>query len=194
MARWKGIVGKGFDPDDFANYVAGLRWASWRPHFCVLHHTGAPTLAEWLAGPPAAVRMRNLEHYYRDELGWSAGPHLFVAPDLIWVFTPLTVPGVHSPSWNLLSWGIEMVGDYDTEDFFAGPGAAVRRNAIAALATLHEALGLSPTTLRFHREDPLTTHRDCPGLTIAKPPIVAELAAALAGEHHPAPMAPTGAV
>lgn len=159
MAHWKGIVGKGFDPDDpvsghgtsFANYVAGLRWAAWRPRFCVLHHTGAPTLAQWLSGAPAATRMQNLQHYYRDELGWSAGPHLFVAPDLIWVFTPLTVPGVHSPSWNLLSWGIEMVGDYDTEDFFAGDGLRVHRNAIAALATLHEALGLAPAARHLHR-------------------------------------------
>ncbi|MGH7053675.1 MAG: peptidoglycan recognition protein family protein [Stellaceae bacterium] len=193
MSAWKGIVGRGFDPAAFDLYVRALRWASWRPHFCVLHHTGAPTLAEWLSGPPAATRMLNLQHYYRDQLHWSGAPHLFVAPDLIWVFTPLTVPGVHSPSWNLVSWGIEMVGNYDIEDFFSGPGLQVHRNAIAALATLHEALGLSPASLRFHREDPLTTHKDCPGRTIKKPPVIAELTAALAGEHDPAPRGATEA-
>src|SRR5712692_11270909 len=55
-------------------------------------------------------------------------PHLFVADDLIWVFTPLTVSGVHSPSWNSITWGVEMVGNFDTEDFQDGPGAAVRKN------------------------------------------------------------------
>ena len=44
--------------------------------------------------------MRNLEAYYRDEQDWSAGPHLFVADDLIWVFTPLRTSWVHSPSWD----------------------------------------------------------------------------------------------
>jgi hypothetical protein len=181
---WKGIVGKGFAPDDFANYVHGLRWASWRPHFVVLHNTGAPSLAQWLSGPPPAQRIASLEHYYRDQLGWSAGPHLFVAPDLIWVFTPLTVPGVHSPSWNLLSWGVEMVGDYSAEAFDEGKGLQVQHNAIAALAALHEALGIDPASLRLHREDPRTTHKDCPGDHVDKAAVIAAVQAALAGEHH----------
>ena len=62
-------------------------------------------------------------------------PHLFVADDLIWVFTPLTVAGVHSPSWNDVAWGVEMVGEYDIETF----GDAVRDNTVSALAALHRA-------------------------------------------------------
>src|SRR5579884_2239864 len=141
MLAWKGIVGKGFTPDAFVNYVNGLRWVSWRPHLVVLHHTGAPTLAQWRAGPPAAERIQNLVHYYRDELHWSAGPHLFVAPDLVWVFTPLATSGVHSPSWNLLSWGVEMVGNYNVEALDTGPGARVAANTVTALAVLHKRLG-----------------------------------------------------
>ena len=37
------------------------------------------------------------------------------------------------------------------------------RNLVACLATLHGALGLDSHTLRFHKEDPKTTHKDCPG-------------------------------
>jgi hypothetical protein len=179
MTLWKGIVGRGFAPSDFAAYVAALSFASWRPLFVVLHHTGAPTLEQWLSGPPAAERMLNLQHYYRDELGWSAGPHLFVAPDLIWVFTPLTVPGVHSPSWNRLSWGVEMVGNYSIEAFDAGSGAEVAANAVAALAVLHRRLGLKPATLKFHREDPRTMHRECPGTKVGKAAMIARVRAAL---------------
>src|SRR5260370_20380121 len=89
----------------------------------------------------------------------SAGRHLFVDNHLIWAFTPLTTPGVHSPSWNGISWGVEMVGDYATEDFDQGLGAAVAANAVKALATLHMLIGLAPTTPKLHKEDTATTHR-----------------------------------
>lgn len=182
MANWKGIVGQGFQPDDFAAYVGGLTFTAWRPSFVVLHNTGVPTFAQW-HNVPGAARMQNLQTYYRDQQGWSGGPHLFIADDLIWAFTPLTVPGVHSPSWNSISWGVELVGDYSTEVI----QPALKANAIAALATLHGAIGLDPNTLKLHHEDPLTTHRDCPGTSILKDDFItqvtAALSAALPGEH-----------
>lgn len=133
--------------------------------------------------------MRNLENYYRNpgpnKKAWSAGPHLFIADDLIWVFTPLTTSGVHSPSWNLESWGVEMVGDYNREPFNAG----VRANTVDALAILHAWCGLNPDTIRFHKEDPLTTH-DCPGHNVSKSSLIEQTKARLAelneGEHSPA--------
>jgi len=181
MPDWKGIVGTGFTPSDFAAYVAGLTFAAWRPSFVVLHNTGLPTFAEWhnVAGQ---VRMQNLETYYRDTQHWSGGPHLFVADDLIWAFTPLTVPGVHSPSWNNVSWGVELVGDYSTEAMDPN----LQLNAISAIATLHGALGLDPNTLKLHREDPLTTHL-CPGNKVSKADFIAQVVAKLGddfgGEH-----------
>src|SRR5262245_65423680 len=103
--------------------------------------------------------MQGLQSYYRDQQQWSAGPHLFVADDVIWAFTPLNVSGVHSPSWNAISWGVELVGDYATEPF----GDAVRNNAVVAVAGLHKLAGLDHYTLRLHREDTLTTHKFWPG-------------------------------
>ncbi len=184
MAFWKGIVGDGFSPDEFETYVATVAFDSWRPRFIVLHNTAVPTRAQWHEAS-GTQRMRGLEHYYRDVQQWSAGPHLFVADDLIWVFTPLNVPGVHSPSWNAISWGVELVGDYAKEEF----GSAIRDNAIRALATLHAALGLDPSTLRLHKEDPRTTH-NCPGKNIVKDEVIGsvedQLATVHAGEHTPA--------
>jgi hypothetical protein len=181
MPVWKGIVGKGFTAAQFEEYVAGLTFSAWRPTFVVLHNTAAPTFAQWHS-TPGAQRMLNLQTYYRDSLKWTGGPHLFVADDLIWAFTPLTAPGVHSPSWNNAAWGVEMVGDFATESIPAG----VHANTIAALATLHGALGLDPAKLRLHREDPLTTHI-CPGNKVSKAEVIAEVTAALAkqfaGEH-----------
>jgi hypothetical protein len=132
--------------------------------------------------------MRNLESYYRDEMHWSAGPHLFVADDLIWVFTPLTTSGVHSPSWNGLAWGVEMVGEYEVEPF----SPAVRENTVDALATLHLSRGLDPDNLRFHKEDPRTTHRSCPGRHVDKADLIRRVhermgqgTSADSGEHLP---------
>jgi hypothetical protein len=102
MAHRKGIIAQGFSPEDFDEYVNSLQFGAWRPQFVVLHNTSRPLLSEWQS-IPGAERMRNLEAYYRGQPHWSAGPHLFVADDLIWVFTPLTTSGVHLPSWNHVS-------------------------------------------------------------------------------------------
>lgn len=181
MTQWKGIVGQGFTPEALDTYVTTVAFGAWRPQFVVLHNTASPTLSQWHS-VPGAQRMQNLEHYYRDVQQWSGGPHLFVADDLIWVFTPLNVPGVHSPSWNAFSWGVEMVGDYETEPF----GAEVRGNAIRALAALHSALGLDPHSLRLHKEDPRTTHI-CPGRNVDKADVInrvlLQMASGSPGEH-----------
>jgi hypothetical protein len=184
MPAWKGIVGKGFAPQEFDQYVAGVTFNQWRPRFVVVHNTGDPTFAEWHS-VTGDRRMRGLESYYRDDKHWSAGPHLFVADDLIWVFTPLTTSGVHAPSWNHMSWGVEIVGDYDHELLRAD----VKANAIHALTTLHMAAGLDPEKLKLHKEDPLTDHKHCPGARIVKPELIEAIRSRLfietAGEHLP---------
>ena len=178
MTTWKGIVGRPFTPADFIEYVHGLTFPMWRPRFVVLHNTAIPTFAEW-HDVPGLARMAGLERYYRDDQGWSGGPHLFVADDVIWVFTPLTVPGVHAPSWNTISWGVEMVGDYDREPL----SPAVFRNTVSALATLHDVLGSDPATLHLHKEDPLTTHRSCPGRAVDKQNLISAVVAELTFRH-----------
>jgi hypothetical protein len=184
MATWKGIVGKGFTATEFDNYVQTIQLLTWRPQFVVLHNTYIPRLANW-HDVSGGRRMLNLQHYYRDTQHWSAGPHLFVADDLIWVFTALDTPGVHSPSWNAISWGVELVGDYSAEPF----NPAVQANATSALASLHALAGIHPDALKLHKEDPKTTHRNCPGLNIVKSDLISLVSAALEdsfpGEHVP---------
>jgi N-acetylmuramoyl-L-alanine amidase CwlA len=167
MPAWKGIVGRNFRPDQFRDYVGTQSFSSWRPQFIVVHNTANPRFDQWHS-VSGQHRMLNLESYYRDQQQWSAGPHLFVADDFIWVFTSLTMTGVHSPSWNGISWGVEIVGNYQDEPF----GAAVRENAVDALAVLHAVRGISPDTLKFHKEDPKTTHKDCPGKNIDKADLI----------------------
>jgi len=164
--KWKGIVGESYSPEEFENYCCSLQWTGWRPSFIVLHNTGNPTLASRPNGY-TSEHIPNLVHYYRDQMRWSAGPHLFIDDRQIWVFTPLTLSGVHSPSWNALAFGVEMLGDYDAESFDSGRGLEVQKKAIAACATLSSVLGIDCDTMRLHREDPRTTHA-CPGKNVHK--------------------------
>ena len=178
---WKGIVGLSFSGTDFEKYCQGLSWASWRPQFVVLHNTAVPTLAQ----RPKGLTRDNilaLESFYRDQQHWEAGPHLFVDDAQIWVFTPLTTSGTHSPSWNKVSFGIEMLGDYASEAFATGRGSRVRDNAVSAIASLSAAVGIDPGTMRLHKEDPLTTHA-CPGANVDKQDIIARSSSLLAQRH-----------
>jgi len=182
---WKGIVGKSFSPSAFDAYCHTLKWTTWRPSFIVLHNTGSPTLAQRPAGL-THDHILNLEAFYRDTQHWSAGPHLFVDDLQIWVFTPLTTSGVHSPSWNQVSFGIEMLGDYQSESFTSGRGKAVGANAVAAMATLSAILGLDPSTMKLHHEDRKTTHH-CPGDKVSKAAVIKavsdKITALHGGEH-----------
>lgn len=178
---WKPIVGLAFDQDSFDSYCHGLSWSAWRPSFIVVHNTGSPTLAQRPNGF-TKTHMQNFVSYYRDQKKWSAGPHLFVDDKSIWVFTPLTMSGVHSPSWNKLAIGMEMLGDYESEAFDSGRGALVRKNAVAAMATLCGVLGMNPMDSRLHFEDPETDHK-CPGKNVHKDELLDEVRRLLIERH-----------
>lgn len=182
MAKFA-IVAEKFAPDDFDKYVAGLKPQKWVKRI-VLHNTASPSLAQRPGGLMTEQHIKNLHHYYQEVVdsgrGWSGAPHLFVDAEGIWVFNPLDKPGVHSPSYNSSSWGVEMLGDYSTESFTTGLGAEVRENslrAVAALARLQGWPNLGSDRLILHKEDPATTH-NCPGKNVVKRDFV-EAASAL---------------
>lgn len=178
---WKGIVGTSLSVDEFDSYCHALSWPQWRPSFIALHNTASPSLAQRPRGL-TKTHIDNLESYYRDQKGWSAGPHLFIDDVQIWLFTRLTVSGVHSPSWNKLAIGIEMLGDYESEPFTTGRGLKVQKNAVAAVASLSAVLGLDPHSMRLHKEDTLTTHA-CPGKNVDKQKFI-DAVTDLMGQRH----------
>lgn len=182
MADWKPIVGMSYSIQEFDTFCHGLQWESWRPCFIVLHNTVIPALRDMPEGF-TAHGMDGLIHYYRDEKKLSAGPHLLIDDHRVWMFTPLTMPGVHSPSWNKLSIGVEMLGNYDQEAFNAGRGLKVRNNSVSAVATLCEVLGLDPYTMQLHKEDPLVSH-NCPGKNVSKSEFVEEVQTLIAARNN----------
>ena len=58
----------------------------------------------------------------------------------------------------------------------------MRRNAVAALASLHAVLGLDPITLRLHKEDTCTKH-NCPGKHVVKTDVIKDIQALLKERH-----------
>jgi hypothetical protein len=175
---------QGYTPDEFWDFTASLEWNGWRPQFITRHNTGVPTLAAWLDSSYAAIqRIESQRHYERDILHWHSGVNLFVAPNLIWNLCDLTQEGVSVSCWNHLTLGIEMIGDYATEEFDSGAGAQVRDNAVAAMAILHRRLSSRPDQYRvgvcglhFHKECS-RDHHDCPGRNVVKADVVVRVSA-----------------
>lgn len=177
-------IGKAFaDAKSFLDYLDDIKFGAWRPKFIVMHHTGAPSLKQWenwqtRTMPVSDIQwMANLAAYYGNEMRWSSGPHFFFTPKHFCVFSPPTKRGVHAVSFNAISWGVEVVGNFDTEDF----NPLLRDRYAQGLACLYLATGLElepyvyqKNGLHFHRDDPKTT-KTCPGTKVLKSNMVASI-------------------
>lgn len=173
------IDGRVMTPDEFAAYVERLDFPDPLPNRIFLHHTWKPTVESW-RGRSTIMAMKA---YYEKQLwwdaqgrlheGWTAGPHLFVAPDGIWLFSDLRFDGVGVYGNNYRSRHLEMVGDYDR----VTPSGAVLDYSIAALGILHHRLGLDPKKLAFHRD---FSTKSCPGWAVRKEWIIPQVEAWIA--------------
>jgi len=162
------IIGKKVNVKDYLD--SNKDNMNWTPTFCVLHNTATPSLKQRPNGF-TEDHMKNLQQYYSNQ-GWKGGPHFFVDQNGVWAFNPITTRGTHSPSWNAKAIGVEMLGDYNEEQFLSGDGAKVRTNALQLMADLHTFFKFDPDTMKIHKEDPKTTH-DCPGKNVIKADFVA---------------------
>lgn len=106
------ILNRKLTPEQFREYVNALKIGR-RIDKLVFHHTSSPT--ETWDGSASMLHYWNL---YRSR-GQKAGPHIFIAPSGIWLFTPLWKKGQHAgKEGNKRSIGIEVVGR-----FFSHPPA-----------------------------------------------------------------------
>lgn len=139
--------------------------ASWA-NAIVMHHTYRPSEEQWRGLPT----MNGMMHYYCG-LGWTSGPHLFIAPDGIWQMTAINEPGTHAAMWNNHSWGIEMVGYFDKR-----PWTNEQKNTMYHVAeTLLRWKGLQPSkqTVVGHRET--GSPKTCPGKMVSMEVVRADL-------------------
>ena len=161
-------VGQVFDPVSFRQHLKSQD-LSWATGGVTVHHTASPDLSMRPHGW-TIQHMRNLAHFYGNQLGWSSGPHLFTDEDQIFGLSPLGGRGVHAVSFNANHVGIEALGDYDSEDPRSGRGLEVMKTTARAVAQLLIAMGKTPATqgaVKFHRDDPKTS-KTCPGNRVDK--------------------------
>lgn len=157
------IINKRLTLQEFQDYVKGYYFGSLPANKLVIHHTWRPTRESWQGERSIA----GLKSYYEGK-GWKVGPHLFIADDGIWLFTPMQKDGIHAGSLNPRSVGIEVVGDYNTEKW----SGQTKNNAIGAIKILMERLGLTENDLFFHRD---VSPKSCPGWAITKEWLFKEL-------------------
>lgn len=160
-------VGKVWTPATLAETLERYQ----RPTWCdavTLHHTASPNLSQRPRGW-TVQHMRNLQHFYQNTLGWSAGPHFFTDEDQIMGLSPFTARGVHAVSFNRRAIGIEVLGDYDQESPKRGRGLECWKLAAQTTAVLLHWMGKRPSerTVLFHRDDPRTS-KTCPGRKVKK--------------------------
>ena len=164
------LDGRVITADQIRGVLAATTPSSFQPKYGVLHNTDSPDIAlyhKWMtAGKPTPEQWgRNLASYYSG-LGWNSMPHAFVLPDgRVLLGSPFNVQGTHSPSWNRISIGIEMVGNFDREAF---AGTPTEKTAIALFGELCRHFDWEPDHyirgvrgVHLHREDVATTHKNC---------------------------------
>ena len=166
------IDGRCMAPEQFEEYIKNLKWEKPRTSI-YLHHTWKPTVEDWRGIKTIEAMRRTYMTYQwydtagRLHIGWDKGPHLFVAPDGIWLFYDIRKDGYHAGGmWNVGSIGIEMVGDYDQ----VAPSGAVWTNTLAVLKVLTQYLNIPIGELRFHRD---VSTKTCPGKKVEKATVIA---------------------
>ncbi len=159
------VFGKSFEVEQFKEYVKTLRWSHWRPSLIVIHHTAAPSLSQRPLGF-TYQHMINIKEFYKSK-NWDRGPHLFIDDSKIWTFSPLTERGIHAVSFNKTGIGLELLGNFDSENPWEERGLKVVKTAVEAVKAIMEELHLDKECIRFHRDDP-KTNKTCPGINFSK--------------------------
>lgn len=162
-----GDVGKVWTLESYKAHLAKTKNSQgFRAVTC--HHCAAPSLAQRPQGFKL-MHLQNMRDFYRGEKGWSSAPHGYIDENEIWGMCPLTERGIHAASFNSYSVGLEMLGDFDSEDPKSGRGLQVATLTAGVVAALLDWMGKEPSdsTVLFHRDDPKTT-KTCPGTRFGK--------------------------
>jgi len=157
------IVNRRLSLTEFKDYVLTYDFGTLPANKLVIHHTWKPTQQTW-----AGQRSINGLKAYYEQKKWPAGPHLFIAEDGIWLFSPMRANGIHASTLNARSIGIEVVGDYD----LAVWSGETKYSAVGVIKVLMEHLGIAPAQVYFHRD---VSAKTCPGKAITKEWLFAEL-------------------
>lgn len=187
------------DLDDMAKFILAIPatgW-SWKPVGITWHNTGVPSLKQWDAYPQAVKDAwgDNLDHYYKIDEHWHAGPHACGTPDKGIVLGEFRADGVHASCYNGDHFGIETVGDFRTggDDPLTGRGLLSMQSSANIIAALCKRMGWEPAkVINFHRSCTRDGH-PCPGNLVTDQWAVGLVEARLVinGDLPPPPPAPS---
>ncbi|GIV89857.1 MAG: N-acetylmuramoyl-L-alanine amidase [Chloroflexus sp.] len=171
---------------EWRDYVAKYDFGRLAPSRLVLHHTYRPDETTWRG----LTTMRGIQKFYAGK-GWTAGPHIFAAPDGIWLATPMSQIGIHAGTGNgsltqgWYSIGLEMVGYFDK----VLPSGKVWEHSVAVMGELSRRLKIPPRQLiSFHRD--YTNQKSCPGWAVTKEWVWSQVEAYLNNTTPPPPSPP----
>lgn len=140
------IINQKMSARKFINYLNGLKIRPWTRKIdrIIMHHTSSPVESWQNSGS-----MLHYWNLYRSR-GWKAGPHIFIAPNGIWMFTDLLKKGKCSlDELNDGSIHIEIVGRY-----FDGPPQNGEINYLSSLvvSAILEKFNIKPLNIYTHYE------------------------------------------
>lgn len=154
------IDGRCLTQQQFRQHVKALKFTagSFIPRRIFLHHTAVPDEITW-RGKATIDAM----HRTYDGWGWKAAPHLFVAPEGIWLFNPMDKygRGIGEAPGTGDSWHVEMVANGNERL----PVQMVLENTLFALAVMFRRMGLNWRDLWFHRD---VSTSECPGNLVTR--------------------------
>jgi len=150
------IINRCLSKKEFEKYIGNKKVVR-KIDKIVLHHT-SDTLRQWKRREVSIIYYKKL---YEGK-GWKAGPHLFVAPEGIYLFTDINIQGIHANSGNKGSIGVEMIGNYDK----ILPSGKIWSNTKKVLIILLNKFNLKLKDIHFHRE--YNPKKSCPGRAISK--------------------------
>lgn len=164
IRQWK--TAKEFEQHLFSYDPSIASWAKG----IVIHHTYKPEEKHW----QGLKTMNGLKAYY-ESLGWSAGPHLFIAchspnpeDNGIFQLTALNEPGIHATVANSWTWGIEVVGYFDYKHWSEEQEQLVTSVATTLMAwrklSVYDSIYNRRGAIIGHREVP--SNKTCPGVQI----------------------------
>jgi hypothetical protein len=150
--------------NDFENYLETIVKPQWLKSL-VLHHTWKPVESDW----NGKSTMEGMKKYYQ-RMGWDSGPHIFVCigspkaeNDGIWIMSDLTEVGIHANECNSISWGLEIVGNYDVKQWSDNLKAFLY-DLVPVILKKINVTSVTVESLRGHRE--CNSPKTCPGKLI----------------------------
>ncbi|MDD4062370.1 MAG: peptidoglycan recognition family protein [Candidatus Pacebacteria bacterium] len=149
------IINQLLNKKDFIDYLESKHFSRGVDKI-ILHHT-SDSIESWNGESSILDYKKTYE-----SKGWKSGPHLFIAPEGIYLFTDMNIQGVHANDGNKNSIGIEMVGNYDI--FF--PSGCIWENTELVLTSLLKKFNLEIKDIHFHRR--YNAKKSCPGKAVTK--------------------------